>query len=121
MRFDLHRYHLTRNGKETTVSIDDILIEMLALKLGHDPDSDQARATVQAWMQDCLDKSLDPDRIHLSQWLGARIIETIASWELREKRDDWLDRKAAGRKPRSRRAQMERRPPERQSKGRAHG
>jgi hypothetical protein len=63
------RYHITRGGRETTVTIDDILSEMLALKLGHAPDGDQANRAVRDWMQDCLDKSADPGRIHVSQSL----------------------------------------------------
>jgi hypothetical protein len=108
------RFHLRRGGQETTVSIDSILAELLALKLGRQPDDEDAHQAVRLWLQDRLDKSIDPDRIHLSQWLQARIVEEIASWELREKRDEWLDRKAAGRKSRRRRS----RPPERKSKGR---
>jgi hypothetical protein len=102
------RYHLRRSGGETTVSIDNILAELLALKLGRQPDDEDARQAVRLWLQDCLDKSIDPDRIHLSQWLQARIVEEVASWELREKRDEWLDRKAAGRKPRRRRTRSKR-------------
>ena len=108
------RYHLRRNGGETTVSIDAILAELLVLKLGRQPDDEDAHQAVRLWLQDRLDKSMDPTRLHLSQWLQARIVEEIASWELREKRDEWLDRKAAGRKSRPRRS----RPPERKSKGR---
>jgi hypothetical protein len=92
MRYDLHRYHLTRKGRETTVSIDDILVEMLALKLGHDPDSDEARTAVRAWMQDRLDKSGDHGRQHLSQWLKARIVDNIVSDDLREAWGEWFDR-----------------------------
>ncbi len=109
------RYHLRRSGGETTVSIDNILSELLALKLGRQPDED-AHQAVRLWLQDCLDKSIDPDRIHLSQWLQARIVEEIASWELREKRDEWLDRKSR---------QRRRRPPEQPvlslSKGKSKG
>jgi hypothetical protein len=101
-------------GGETTVSIDNILAELLALKLGRQPDDEDAHQAVRLWLQATLDKSVDPDRIHLSQWLQARIIEEIAFWELREKRDEWLDRKAPGRKSRRRRS----RPPECKSKGR---
>jgi hypothetical protein len=108
------RYHITRGGHEMTVMIDTILAELLVLKLGRQPDDEDAHQAVRLWLQDRLDKSIDPTRIHLSQWLQARIVEEIASWELREKRDAWLDRKAAGRKSRQRRS----RPPERKAKGR---
>jgi hypothetical protein len=115
------RYHITRGGRETTVSIDNILAEMLALKLGRRPDEEDAHQAVRLRLQDWLDKSIDPDRIHLSQWLQARIVEEIASWELREKRDEWLDRKAAGRKSRQRRSRPPEQPVLSLSKGKSKG
>jgi hypothetical protein len=115
------RYHLRRNGGETTVSIDNILAELLALKLGRQPDAEDAHQAVRLWLQDRLDKSIDPTRIHLSQWLQARIVEEIASWELREKRDAWLDRKDAGRKSRQRRSRPPEQPVLSLSKGKSKG
>jgi hypothetical protein len=115
------RYHITRGGRETTVSIDNILAEMLALKLGRRPDEEDAHQAVRLRLQDWLDKSIDPDRIRPSQWLQARIVEEIASWELREKRDEWLDRKAAGRKSRQRRSRPPEQPVLSLSKGKSKG
>jgi hypothetical protein len=44
------RYHLRRNGGETTVSIDSILAELLALKLGRQPDAEDAHQAVRRSM-----------------------------------------------------------------------
>jgi hypothetical protein len=109
----IRRFHLRRGGQKTTVSIDSILSELLAFKLGRHPDDADAPGAVREWLQDRLDSSIDPTRIHLSQWLQARIIEEIASLELREKRDEWLDGRVAGRKGRRRQNRPDRARPAR--------
>jgi hypothetical protein len=93
------RYHITRpKGQKTTVYLPPILSEMLALKLGYQPDEEDAIPAVRLWLQDCLDRSTDPGRIHVSQWLQAKIIETLVSPKLREQWGEWFDRaEAAGR------------------------
>ena len=48
-------YHVTPGDHRTTVSIDNILSELLALKLGYDPDAPEAHAAVRQWLQDRLD------------------------------------------------------------------
>ena len=49
-------YHITLGDHRTTVSIDDTLSELLALKLGHDPDAPEAHGAVRQWLQDRLDQ-----------------------------------------------------------------
>src|SRR5262249_20698904 len=66
MSYDLHRYHITRDGDQTTVSIDNFLVELLSIKLGHEPGSNEARTAVRQWLQDRIDKSADPGRVHVS-------------------------------------------------------
>jgi hypothetical protein len=94
LRSDLRRYHLRRNdGQQTTVCMDDIFIEMLALNLGHQPDSDEGRHAVRQWMQECIDKGI-PDSLYLSQWLRGKILTNVVSPKLREAWGDWFERVA---------------------------
>jgi len=44
-------YHVTLGCRRTTVSLDIILSELLALKLGVEPDAPEAHAVVRQWLQ----------------------------------------------------------------------
>jgi hypothetical protein len=95
-------YHVTLGDHRTTVSIDNILSELLALKLGYAPDAPEAHAAVRQWLQDRLDQANDPDRDRTSQWLQARIVEAIVSNKLALAHDRWSNKKRAGDRARRR-------------------
>jgi len=63
------RYHVVLGKKNTTVTVDKTLADVLALKLGHDPRSEDARAAVRAYLQEKLDEKNDAGRSSVSQWL----------------------------------------------------
>jgi hypothetical protein len=96
-------YHVTLGRRKTTVNIPAVLAEMLALKLGHEPDANAAGRAVRAWMQERLDRSADSGRIHVSQWLQAEIVDMIASPGLRRAWWEWFDRVIADGRFRERR------------------
>ena len=90
----LSRYHVVIDHVRTTVSFAPALAELLALKLGSEPQTVAAHAAVRAWLQAEVDR--DPGAIRYgraSQRLAHQAILAIAAPTLLTKRDHWLDRK----------------------------
>ncbi len=75
-------YHVTLGDRRTTVSMDNILSDLLALKLGVEPDAPEAQGAVRGWLQAQLDTSDDPGRIRVSQWLRRQAIEAVIDGKL---------------------------------------
>jgi hypothetical protein len=76
------RYHVTLGQKRTTVSMDTIVSEYLALHVGVQPDGGQAHSAVRAWLQRELDKDNDPGRTRVSQWLLGQALAAMVKPEL---------------------------------------
>jgi hypothetical protein len=85
-------YHITRGSRRTTVCLDTILSELLALKLGVEPDAPKAHAAVRQWLQAELDALNDPDLGRVSKWLRRRAIESVIHDELAEAHGAWMDK-----------------------------
>jgi hypothetical protein len=71
--------------KRTTITLDNYVCHLLALKLGSVPASKESRAAVRQWIQAQLDEDVDPDRVYTSQWLQGKAVLEIADKELSEK------------------------------------
>ncbi len=84
------RYHVQLGTKRTTVTLDRILSELLAIKLGYKPDDAQTHTAVREWLQQQLDDAGDPNRIRTSQWLQEQAIIAIADKKISSKHDDWI-------------------------------
>ena len=82
-------YHVTIGARRTTVSLDRVVSEYLALHLGHAPDSPGAHAAVRCWLQDELDRSGGHIEIHVSQWLLGRAVAAMVGADLAKAREDW--------------------------------
>jgi hypothetical protein len=84
------RLHIKLGEKRTTISADQILVAMLALKLGTSPDDHQA---VREWLQARL-----PDKVGTDKGIGKKasqaarvmMIEAIADKKLSTAYDDWV-------------------------------
>ena len=87
----MNRYHVMLGAKRTTVTMDSIVSEFMALHLGADPHGAEGHTAVRQWAQDQLDANNDPGRIRTSQWLLARAVETLARPSLAEKHGVWSD------------------------------
>lgn len=85
------RYHVQLGSKRTTVTLDQLLSDLLALKLGFQPNTPEAHAAVRAWLQNALDRGNDPGRCMTSQWLTKAAIMEIAESELRQAWNQLLD------------------------------
>jgi hypothetical protein len=84
-------YHVQQGSKRTTVTLDQLLSDLLALKLGVQPNTTEAHAAVRAWLQNALDRANDPGRCMTSQWLTKAVIMEIADTELRRTWYELLD------------------------------
>ena len=51
----LCRYHITFGNKRTTITVDTILSQMMAIKLGETPDTLEAHGAVREWLQEMLE------------------------------------------------------------------
>jgi len=84
------RLHIKLGDSRTTISADEMLCVMLALKLGHDPDNQQA---VREWLQERL-----PDKVGTDKGIGKKVsqaarelmIEAIADTKISRAYDDWV-------------------------------
>ncbi len=80
----MNRYHLTLGHKRTTVSLDTLLADLLAIRLGACPQASEAHGAVRAWLQHQLDQANDPGRIRVSQWLRDQTVLFLVDKQLSE-------------------------------------
>jgi hypothetical protein len=85
----MKRYHLTLGPKRTTASLDTMLSDLLAIRLGSFPPSPKTHAIVRAWLQQRLDQANDPGRIRVSQWLRDQTILFLVDKQLSDTYLDW--------------------------------
>ena len=85
----MQRYHVIFGEIRTTVTVDTIISEYLALHLGLAPDSASAHTTVRLWLQSRIDNAPPPKHINLSQWLLSEAVTVIAAQHLRDAQDKW--------------------------------
>ena len=85
------RFHVQLGDKRTTVSIDRTLTELMALKLGEQPYSEEAHQAIRLWLQDKLDEANDPGRYKVSQWLQSEIVHALVDNNLSKLYWEWFD------------------------------
>ena len=89
----MHRYHIQFANHRTTVTVDTVLSAMLAIKLGHEPETPEGNRAVREWLQARL-----PDKVGTDKGIGKRasqnaqrlIVEAIADKKLSSAYDDWV-------------------------------
>ena len=86
----MKHYHLSLGQKRTTVSLDTMLSDLLAIRLGSRPQSPQAHGAVRAWLQQQLDQTNDPGRVRVSQWLRDQALLFLVDKHLSNTYLDWL-------------------------------
>lgn len=89
----LNRYHIYHGKKRTTVSLDHVLSEVMAIKLGKTPATAEAHTAVRKWLQKRLDDIDDPCRVRVSQWLQGEAVLFVTDKEISRKHDDWIAEK----------------------------
>lgn len=87
-----NRYHIQFKGRRTTITLDKILSELIATKLGFSPEQEGVHSIVQQWLQTTLTENLGenvPGGNRISQYARKYAIEAIADPDLMEKILDW--------------------------------
>jgi hypothetical protein len=84
-------HHVYLGERRTTVTLDDSIAFFLALKLGLEPRTAEAKAAIREWLQDQLDEQDDPDRVSVSQWLRFQAIRYLVDRKLSTRYEHWLD------------------------------
>ncbi len=89
----MNRYHIQFADHRTTVSVDKMLSAMLAIKLGHEPETPEGNRAVREWLQARLPDKVGNDKgigKRTSQHAQALIVEAIADKKLSRAYDDWV-------------------------------
>ena len=89
----MNRYHIQFADHRTTVSVDTVLSSMLAIKLGHEPETPEGNRAVREWLQARLPDKVGNDKgigKRTSQHAQALIVEAIADKKLSRAYDDWV-------------------------------
>jgi hypothetical protein len=92
----MQRYHVRVGQRETTVSFDNIVSELLSLRLGVAPGTSESRNTVRKWLQAELDRNDNPDQKGVSQWLHRQAVKAIAG-DLLHRYNRWRQKSARAR------------------------
>ncbi|WP_456473576.1 hypothetical protein [Desulfolithobacter sp.] len=77
-------YHVEIGARRTTVSLPNILTDLLAIKLDQRPRTKEAAQAVRSWLQQTLDKENDPGMVYASRCLQEDAILFIADKNLSE-------------------------------------
>lgn len=86
------RIHVRFGDQRSTISVDSVLFELLALQLGHQPDEAEAMPAVRAWLQERLPAKVGTSGRFKRASQGARslLIEAVADKTLCKRRDNWI-------------------------------
>ena len=84
-------HHVYLGARRTTVTLDDSIAFFMALKLGLEPRSAEAKSAIREWLQDQLDAQDDPYQVAVSQWLRFKAIQYLADKRLSKRYEKWLD------------------------------
>ena len=76
--------HIRFGDKRTSITVDDVLFDLLALKLKVQPDDPEAFGRVREWLQVKLVEELgeSPERKNASQWARRLIVLAVADRRL---------------------------------------
>ena len=85
------RYHISYADKRTTITVDTMLSELLAIKLKQIPETAEAHAAVRGWLQETLIRNMgDYSAPGMASHFARRyLIEFIADKRLIGKWHDW--------------------------------
>ena len=86
------RFHIQLSNRRTTIMLDTVLSELLAMKLGYAPDDKRVHSAVRDWLQAMIIEKLGenlPANSRISQWTRRYTIEAIADPKLMNRVIDW--------------------------------
>ena len=86
------RYHIHFQNRRTTITVDSIISELLAVKLGTLPNDPKAHGIIRGWFETNLRENLGdqmPRANRVSQYARQYAIEVLADKQLMNKVSDW--------------------------------
>ena len=85
------KYHITFGKRRTTLTVDSILSEMMAIKLKVEPRSEKAYSLIRQWLQKNVPEKLGVSRgrKNASQWTRRYLIEEIVDRKISNAWADW--------------------------------
>ena len=84
------KFHIKFKDKRTTISVDVLLVGLMAVKLDKNPGSDEAYSVVREWLQMTLiDRMGDVSGARTSRAAQLYLTREIADKYMLEKYDDW--------------------------------
>ena len=86
------RYHINFKDRRTTITVDRIISELLAIKMEVQPDDPEAHSILRTWFEELLHEKLGenvPGGNRISQDARQYAIETLADKKLMSKVWDW--------------------------------
>lgn len=87
------RFHIQLGDQRTTISVDNLLVGLLAIKLGHEPETPDGNRAVREWLQARLPEKIGTDRgigKRASQHARILLIEAVADKSLSSAYDKWI-------------------------------
>ena len=74
------KYHVMLGKRRTTITVNTMIANLLALKLGYAPETEEAYKALREYFQEKLDKGKDSRRVLVSYWLQEQgLLELIDS------------------------------------------
>ena len=86
------RYHIHFQNRRTTITVDSIIAELLAVKLGTLPNHPEAHSLIREWFETTLRKNLGdqvPGGNRISQYARQYAVEVLANRQLMRKVSNW--------------------------------
>jgi len=87
----MQRFNVYLGEYRTTVSVVDVLVDLLSIKLCRETGTNESKFVVNDWIQNLLYEDNDPYRQRLSQFIQRKIIMEIADKKLIRKYESHLD------------------------------
>lgn len=75
--------------KRTTVTIGDMIVDLLSIKLNTTPGTKEAKNAVRHWFQSQLDEAENPGMDYVSRWLHDQTLKYLVEKDLIEKYWAW--------------------------------
>jgi len=87
----MKRFNVYLGEYRTTVSVVDVLVDLLSIKLCRETGMNESKSVVNDWIQNLLYEDNDPYRQRLSQFIQHKIIMEIADKRIVRKYESHLD------------------------------
>lgn len=86
------KFHVNLGKRRTTITVDTIISNLLALKLGYAPETPEAYKAIREYFQEKLDEGKDSGRVLVSYWLQEQALFELISPDTLKKYSKWFEK-----------------------------